>query len=126
MDRFDWIEVKQTHKDAPASDDLSGSDRQPFALARQLRAAGHFKSAVARYEEAVGLESTNYQAWRELIDTLVRARQIKHASRQAHELRTLYPDVVEMYADRKSTRLNSSHVGISYAVFCLKKKKKTQ
>src|SRR5262245_65671920 len=28
--------------------------------------------------------------------------------------------------DRKSTRLNSSHLGISYAVFCLKKKKKKQ
>src|SRR5690625_6676081 len=28
--------------------------------------------------------------------------------------------------DRKSTRLNSSHVAISYAVFCLKKKKKKQ
>src|SRR2546426_6530796 len=28
-------------------------------------------------------------------------------------------------ADRKSTRLNSSHLVISYAVFCLKKKKKT-
>src|SRR5215469_16957795 len=28
-------------------------------------------------------------------------------------------------SDRKSTRLNSSHVEISYAVFCLKKKKKT-
>src|SRR5690606_40082633 len=28
------------------------------------------------------------------------------------------------YIDRKSTRLNSSHVKISYAVFCLKKKKK--
>src|SRR5215510_15674515 len=27
--------------------------------------------------------------------------------------------------DRKSTRLNSSHVAISYAVFCLKKKKRT-
>src|SRR3712207_8644913 len=29
----------------------------------------------------------------------------------------------ERYADRKSTRLNSSHANISYAVFCLKKKK---
>src|SRR5437773_6895147 len=28
--------------------------------------------------------------------------------------------------DRKSTRLNSSHITISYAVFCLKKKKKKQ
>src|SRR3712207_7044696 len=30
---------------------------------------------------------------------------------------------VEVHADRKSTRLNSSHANISYAVFCLKKKK---
>src|SRR5690242_21546117 len=29
-------------------------------------------------------------------------------------------------ADRKSTRLNSSHMSISYAVFCLKKKKRAQ
>src|SRR5436309_4970563 len=45
----------------------------------------------------------------------------------------LAPDVVVMdlamqlvghREDRKSTRLNSSHVKISYAVFCLKKKKK--
>src|SRR5437773_11888042 len=28
------------------------------------------------------------------------------------------------FSDRKSTRLNSSHITISYAVFCLKKKKK--
>src|SRR5437899_6030102 len=28
--------------------------------------------------------------------------------------------------DRKSTRLNSSHLGISYAVFCLKKKRRKQ
>src|SRR5690606_40534200 len=32
-------------------------------------------------------------------------------------------DVLVRAADRKSTRLNSSHVKISYAVFCLKKKK---
>src|SRR5258705_9793342 len=31
---------------------------------------------------------------------------------------------VQATRDRKSTRLNSSHLGISYAVFCLKKKKK--
>src|SRR5690606_41757744 len=38
---------------------------------------------------------------------------------------TLSPLVVPT-KDRKSTRLNSSHVKISYAVFCLKKKKKIQ
>src|ERR1035441_3474222 len=32
---------------------------------------------------------------------------------------------VMVEGDRKSTRLNSSHLGISYAVFCLKKKKNT-
>src|SRR5690349_23635332 len=36
-------------------------------------------------------------------------------------------DVLDaMTADRKSTRLNSSHVEISYAVFCLKKKNRTR
>src|SRR2546430_3762854 len=33
-------------------------------------------------------------------------------------------DEIVLLADRKSTRLNSSHSQISYAVFCLKKKKK--
>src|SRR5690348_17931315 len=40
-----------------------------------------------------------------------------------------YPDGImgpEMMADRKSTRLNSSHPSISYAVFCLKKKQKAE
>src|SRR3712207_7775012 len=34
-------------------------------------------------------------------------------------------DSVDVLGDRKSTRLNSSHANISYAVFCLKKKKNT-
>src|SRR6266496_5758820 len=36
------------------------------------------------------------------------------------------PDHRPRAQDRKSTRLNSSHVEISYAVFCLKKKKDTK
>src|SRR5947199_8051568 len=36
------------------------------------------------------------------------------------------PGRLEDLVDRKSTRLNSSHLGISYAVFCLKKKKISQ
>src|SRR5437870_8186789 len=49
-----------------------------------------------------------------------------HKSRTLHSqevlelVRERYGDVV--FEDRKSTRLNSSHVAISYAVFCLKKK----
>src|SRR5690606_41015013 len=41
--------------------------------------------------------------------------------RRGYEIVTLE----EAQRDRKSTRLNSSHVKISYAVFCLKKKKKS-
>src|SRR5690349_22193047 len=39
-------------------------------------------------------------------------------------LRDVLRDGADDEPDRKSTRLNSSHVEISYAVFCLKKKKK--
>src|SRR3712207_7760733 len=41
-------------------------------------------------------------------------------------LHRLAVDLLEQRQDRKSTRLNSSHANISYAVFCLKKKKKTR
>src|SRR5262245_65293356 len=37
---------------------------------------------------------------------------------------TSFLSIRQFQLDRKSTRLNSSHLGISYAVFCLKKKKK--
>src|SRR5258705_4277752 len=55
--------------------------------------------------------------------TLFRSDQVpEHRSREVpirlhHERQSYYSR-----QDRKSTRLNSSHLGISYAVFCLKKK----
>src|SRR5437899_8722054 len=42
----------------------------------------------------------------------------------ANVIRELNRPTLVISQDRKSTRLNSSHLGISYAVFCLKKKKK--
>src|SRR3712207_7305207 len=39
---------------------------------------------------------------------------------------TVNHDEIGLPLDRKSTRLNSSHANISYAVFCLKKKKKNK
>src|SRR5699024_12784904 len=42
----------------------------------------------------------------------------------ADALEELFSSARRRHTDRKSTRLNSSHVSISYAVFCLKKKKK--
>src|SRR5262245_65177206 len=52
-------------------------------------------------------------------------RQRRHGDEPAHPQRGGFRGgLVE--PDRKSTRLNSSHLGISYAVFCLKKKTTTQ
>src|SRR2546421_888511 len=45
---------------------------------------------------------------------------------EIHSSTHSYPSLsLDVHADRKSTRLNSSHDQISYAVFCLKKKKKS-
>src|SRR3712207_6947302 len=43
---------------------------------------------------------------------------------RAARLNREWDAVVDRFLDRKSTRLNSSHANISYAVFCLKKKNK--
>src|SRR5256885_12262720 len=50
------------------------------------------------------------------------ARSNQHIN-QRQQFRQPFIDVVNIGGDRKSTRLNSSHLVISYAVFCLKKKK---
>src|SRR3712207_7498875 len=41
---------------------------------------------------------------------------------KAVEIQALWYNALRVVEDRKSTRLNSSHANISYAVFCLKKK----
>src|SRR5699024_11645682 len=47
----------------------------------------------------------------------------RHRGRQRRRGRRVRMRLDRISQDRKSTRLNSSHVSISYAVFCLKKKK---
>src|SRR5690625_6280006 len=61
---------------------------------------------------------------------------VKHCLHAASDRSILFFDIKDVFTvvqvevgqveDRKSTRLNSSHVAISYAVFCLKKKIKTR
>src|SRR5437773_6235622 len=55
-----------------------------------------------------------------------RARSYRdlHHSARARRPSADSPGRAQWWRDRKSTRLNSSHITISYAVFCLKKKKK--
>src|SRR2546428_9592514 len=57
--------------------------------------------------------------------SLVHDRRVAHRHRKRRAQRVGLPVAqVAVLTDRKSTRLNSSHDQISYAVFCLKKKKK--
>src|SRR5258707_7143275 len=55
--------------------------------------------------------------------TLFRSRAAAAVSGECIHIEPLQPKPPPTNGDRKSTRLNSSHANISYAVFCLKKKK---
>src|SRR3712207_8204640 len=63
--------------------------------------------------------------FREIDLVRVRGSGCRHHPQRPHDSqRPLDPEVAGIErADRKSTRLNSSHANISYAVFCLKKKR---
>src|SRR6266496_4996637 len=63
--------------------------------------------------------TTLFRSGRRPLSTRVLAPRRLRARRATAD----HPRVLQPGPDRKSTRLNSSHVEISYAVFCLKKKK---
>src|SRR2546422_5440856 len=93
---------------------------------------------MSRHRDLAGTETAELQALVEQLLGLLgedptREGLLKTPERVAKALRFFtqgYQQDVEevfngaLYSDRKSTRLNSSHGYISYAVFCLKKKKK--
>src|SRR5205814_3574572 len=81
-----------------------------------------FRSELARPEELVGdLVVLGAAALRADLHDAVRLLDgIADGHGHLHGVRQRLLDI----GDRKSTRLNSSHLGISYAVFCLKKKNK--
>src|SRR3712207_8456304 len=66
----------------------------------RLRDKQEVRGSIPRWPIVIGLRSSS-----------AARRNMEPRRREGHE------------ADRKSTRLNSSHANISYAVFCLKKKK---
>src|SRR5437899_3939597 len=87
----------------------------PLKVSTILKAAVRhpFKIFNARHKKGGSMHKKNNQCTQ-------RNLQISSAITNA------YPTLLVARIDRKSTRLNSSHLGISYAVFCLKKKKKKQ
>src|SRR5699024_1427228 len=60
-------------------------------------------------------------------EEIIFAMDFRDSGNKAARYRTLIHEFAHIYSlDRKSTRLNSSHVSISYAVFCLKKNKQNK
>src|SRR5438270_2688461 len=72
-------------------------------------------------DEALSAEHLDSQVQKAQEQLLQLRRQQEQIEKQKRELEEL-----SRRQDRKSTRLNSSHSQISYAVFCLKKKKKNK
>src|SRR5258705_7341544 len=108
------VRVAQAYFDVLASQDgLAFSQAQKVAISEQLaQAKRNFEVGTATITDTHEAQS-RYD--------LATSQEIAAQSDLEIKKRTL-----QQIVDRKSTRLNSSHLGISYAVFCLKKKKNTK
>src|SRR3712207_7744485 len=69
------------------------------------------------------LPAPSYPLVREVLDNGLRVLLAPDRSSPVVAVAVYYDVGIRSEPDRKSTRLNSSHANISYAVFCLKKKK---
>src|SRR2546430_8593688 len=81
---------------------------------QRMTAQDAFQTEPAPLERAVAVDG---------VERVLRARRREPTLRE-HQMRERH--LVCANQDRKSTRLNSSHSQISYAVFCLKKKNRSQ
>src|SRR5690554_7014158 len=68
--------------------------------------------------------SLNDKERMDIIDRVYKEVKEYHSLVKYYTNKNISVSILRAKKDRKSTRLNSSHVRISYAVFCLKKKKK--
>jgi len=108
-----WLEWLAYERRA-AAHTLDGYSRDVAQFLTFLTAHLGFTPGI---QELDGLSAMDFRAWlaRQSNEGKSRTTIARHMS----TLRTLYKD-------RKSTRLNSSHITISYAVFFLKNKRKTK
>src|SRR5688500_19585479 len=84
---------------------------------RVMASIGHIKDLPSK---GLGVDvNNNFEPTYEVIPDTKKRNNRKVIS----ELKSAAKEAEAIYLDRKSTRLNSSHLVISYAVFCLKKKK---
>src|SRR5437868_13751631 len=82
------------------------------------------KESQNRREEAQQEQNISNELLDKLLRTIGR-EVLREKIPNLQELEQTLKNILTVHdRDRKSTRLNSSHVSISYAVFCLKKKKK--
>src|SRR5690625_4606524 len=121
------------------------SDRSEDALLKRAAAVGEVLPVVGFYlQEAVGGAPLSRKFWQSLFDlesvvgvtaapfdryrtndvaqTLLAHDRWDQVALLTGNDDAIVHDLITPYRDRKSTRLNSSHVATSYAVFCLKKK----
>src|SRR5205814_7051543 len=93
---------------------------------REIAAAAAVSPLGGQHDEVEGVRALDLQPARAAVARLVgRIERLGHEALVAGRERALVENARRGLGggDRKSTRLNSSHLGISYAVFCLKKKK---
>src|SRR5437773_11788867 len=109
-----WLEVlKVQEEEGEPTPDLSVFNRVGdlyLKVKDPAQAADYYDRAVDKYAE-LGFHNNAIAMCNKVL-------------RNAPGRQTTYLKLAKLYADRKSTRLNSSHITISYAVFCLKKKNK--
>src|SRR5437899_12607766 len=77
---------------------------------------------ISELRKQLKSDSSDADRYSRLADLYAKAGETKQAEESNQQSAALFRQQVT--TDRKSTRLNSSHLGISYAVFCLKKKKR--
>ncbi|HOF39552.1 MAG TPA: hypothetical protein PLD73_05725 [Candidatus Hydrogenedentes bacterium] len=101
-DRFNWLEFSAERENPEVQPPQAAPHDAPsfYQAARSMREAAHLRAACDYYRKAAGLNDQHYEAWSELIDTLVRRGQLDEADRVSSEILQNYRQVRLFYASR--------------------------